>query len=367
MKWKPRPSILMNNNAYCDSINTFFLLKDTPQYIILRKIPNFDGIQYSSLDDGFLFNQESKFLQALVENYQPDTCHWDAIILKKRKNNIKLNKEILFTEKIFTNRYYKFPQMKEKNIFKIRIRPEKKFASTFKSILYKPDPIWIRILTKENITLTFRCSPYTLDQGIWIYPLLYFNNIVLHPIYFSLQTTQFDAAQTEYIRYSYQDNVQEKSKYYFSDRAYVNLKRIKTIQLKFSDRVDYYLNRSYREDTLLIHNNYKTHIFRLKFDSLPVFYGFCYVRIPISIPNIKHLKEIKIRMYKKLPNNKLLPEKEFSMANFYKKGAAIQHIQFMIHPWEIDPKLEYTIAIINLPNSPINIHDACLNLYNVVN
>lgn len=367
MKWKPRPSILMNNNAYCDSINTSFLLKDTPQYIILRKFPDFDGKQYSSIDEGYLFNQEPEFLQTLVENYEPDTCLWDAVMMKKRHNRINLSKEKLFEQKIFSYRYYKLPELKENEIFKIHIRPEKKFTSALKSILYKPDPIWIRLLTKENITLTFRCSPYTLEKGIWIYPLLYFNNVVLHPMYYSVQTTQFDAAEAQFIRYSIKETFHKKKDYFFSDRPYVKLKTIKTLQLKFKDSADYCLSHSYREDTLLIHNDYTTLTTRINFDTVPAFYGFGYIRIPVSIHNIKHVKEIKIRMYKKLPNKKLFTEKEFSMANFYKKGAAIQHIQFLIHPWEIDPKSEYIFAIINLPNTSMNIQDACLNLYHVVN
>lgn len=367
MKWKPRPSLLMNNNAFCDSINTSFLLKDTPQYIILRKIPNFDGTQYSSIDDGYLFNQEAKFLNALLENYQTDTCLWDAVVMKKRLNSIKLNKDILTSKKILTYQYHKLPDLNDRQIFKIRIKPEIKFMSVLKSIFYKPDPVWIRILTKENITLTFRCSPYTLEQGIWINPLLYFNNIVLHPTRFSIQTNQFDAATTEIVRYFFEDTAFKKPDYFFSDRPYVKLKTIKTLRLKFTDSIDYYLSRSYRKDTLLIQNDYTNFSTRIKFDTLPAFYGFCYIRIPVSIPCIKHVKEIKIRMYKKLPNDKLIPEKEFSMANFYKKGVVIQHAQFLIHPWEIDPKSEYLFTITNLPNAFMNIQDAYLNLYHVVN
>jgi len=200
-----------------------------------------------------------------------------------------------------------------------------------------------------------------------INPLLYFNNIVLHPTYFSIQTTQFNAAETEIIRYFFEDTARGKPDYFFSDRPYFKLKTIKNLQIKFTDSINYYLSRTYREDTLLIRNEFTTSAFRIKFDTLPAFNGFGYIRIPVSIAGKKHVKEIKIRMYKKLPNNKLITEKEFSMANFYKKGAAIQHVQFLIHPWEIDIKSEYLFAIINLPNTSMNIQDACLNLYQVVN
>ncbi|MCX8081057.1 MAG: hypothetical protein N3F09_07480 [Bacteroidia bacterium] len=363
-KWIPRPSILMNSNQFCDSINKIFVIKDTPFFYLMHKIPNFDGIQYSSLDDKYLFNNEPEFTNTLLEYYTTDTSTYNYLLLKKRFTKRKLTKKTLSEFNVFPYKFYKIPECAEDEILKLSLSLKINLKEKLLSALYKPNPIWIKLFTKENIILIFRCSLYSLQKGIWLHPLLYRENIVLHPTYFSFQTIGFSSGEAKFTTYRFSDSLKE---YFFSEKKYSSITLIKSITGQLNKSIYYPISDSFLEDTLLISTDYPEYSFKIKFDTLPKFNAFCSINLPLFLNELKDLKEIKIVLYKKGISHLPFPIKELSMANYYKKDMSVQHIQLLLNPWEIDYNAEYSLHLINLPNAKISLLPLKINFYDFVN
>jgi len=176
LTWNPRPIIqsYAAYTPYLDKKNAdYFASSRSPEYIIWEM----DMLQrdrwnlaMTSIDGRYLPNDEPHTLSTILSQYKLISKREDYILLKKRKEILKIITELSSIEKIAWNTWVEIPETSENILLHIDI--QKSIWAKLKSSLYKGEAIYILYKTEDDSILKYRFSKANAKEGLWISPFL---------------------------------------------------------------------------------------------------------------------------------------------------------------------------------------------------
>jgi hypothetical protein len=360
MTWLPRPSVLVNSVPICDKMNEYHLKAPwAPEYLLWKKHALFNGCSYGSIDERYSFHEEPKFMKAWITHYSLDTCTDYFNVWKKKQtpDTLKILKEK--EGRFIPEQIIFFPDSFKNHFVFMKLEYKKSIAERIISVLYKPDPVWIKIFTREQITLTFRLSEYSAKEGIWMYPLLYTGQTILHPTAFKIFGTEKEG---KYKIEMYDYFMHSGEKVFSENVLCINPEKIKvmkkyTISFKQDSLFDF--NSEYHKENLLSVNvlNYG---FRFKSDTIQRGASFLRTEIPVYYHHLHKPKEIKFCLYEIINNQIWRQIFEIPIIHFMKKGVKPTYLEMNFPAYMFDDKKEYGIYIHVLSDDKISIGEGKL-------
>lgn len=177
LNWKPRPSIqaFLSYTNWIENRNLeYYNSSESPEFILWHysKIQNKDQAgRMFGIDNRNILNMEPNLVSLFQKNYTPVYFHKDFTLLRKRKEAVNIQSEIISGQDIQWNKWIPVPY-KEKGITIIKPEFDENLFDRLKSFFFKDNLYTIYIKNSSGNISRQRIIPDKAKEGIRINPLI---------------------------------------------------------------------------------------------------------------------------------------------------------------------------------------------------